>query len=67
MLLWLTKLQADHNDLNKGDGFATGVIDSYYYAIPERKWRMREYWPISGAVYAREFPMSWRNIDHGIG
>jgi len=47
-------------------GFEQGVIDSYYYTLAENKMRMRQYWPVSGAVYAREFSTSWRNIDQGI-
>jgi hypothetical protein len=50
----------------KATGFERGIIDSYYYALPEHKLRMREYWPVSGMMYAREFPISWRNIDQGI-
>lgn len=29
--------------------------------------QMREFWPVMGTDYAREFPVAWRNIDQGIG
>ena len=63
---YINRLRGYHADRLKLPGFQRGLLDSYYYAPPENKMRMREYWPISGSVYAREFPTSWRNIDQGI-
>ena len=63
---YINRLRGYDSDLYKRPGFAHGILNSYYYAIEDKKDRMREYWPISGAHYAREFPISWRNIDHGI-
>jgi hypothetical protein len=63
---YINRIRGYQADRLKAPGFGQGIIDSYYYALPENKMRMREYWPVSGAVYAREFPISWRNIDQGI-
>ena len=63
---YINRLRGYHADRLKAPGFGHGIIDSYYYTLPEHKMKMREYWPVSGAVYAREFPTSWRNIDQGI-
>ena len=64
---YINRIRGYHSDRHKLPGFHQGIIDSYYYAPSLFKNRMREYWPISGAIYAREFPVSWRNIDQGIG
>jgi len=64
---YINRLRGYHADRLKLPGFQNGIIESYYYALPEFKMRMKEFWPISGAFHAREFPVSWRNIDHGIG
>lgn len=98
MVALFSRIRGYHSDRLKLPGFATGVIESYYYALPENKLKMKEYWPVSrvapfvfftsvfftsflfllslcnsfpfqqvsGVFYAREFPVSWRNIDQGI-
>lgn len=63
---YINRLRGYHSDLNQMDGYEMGIIDSYYYATPAHKTKMRDYWPIKKAFYAREFPASWRNIDHDI-
>ncbi|KAL7578105.1 hypothetical protein ACA910_015036 [Epithemia clementina (nom. ined.)] len=64
---YINRLRGYDSDWHQLPGFEQGILDSYYYATADKKYRMREYWPISGAHYAREFPIAWRNIDHGIG
>lgn len=64
---YINRIRGYHTDMKKQyPGYQSGIIPSYYYALPEHKMRMQQYWPISGMVYAREFPVSWRNIDQGI-
>jgi hypothetical protein len=41
------RIRGYHSDRLKLPGFATGVIESYYYALPESKLKMQEYWPVS--------------------
>ena len=48
-------------------GHKDGLIQSYYYALAEHKLKMREYYPVKKSFYAREFPVSWRDIDFGVG
>lgn len=63
---YINRIRGYHADRQKLPGFAMGIVESYHYAPPEHKNKMKEYWPISGEFYAREFPVSWRNIDQGI-
>lgn len=64
---YINRIRGYHADRHKLPGFENGIIESYYYAPSLFKNRMKEFWPVSGATYAREFPVSWRNIDQGIG
>jgi hypothetical protein len=41
------RIRGYHSDQLKLPGFATGAIESYYYALPESKLKMQEYWPVS--------------------
>jgi hypothetical protein len=52
-----------HHDKNKLPGYEMGLINSYYYALPDRYDHMRHYYPIKQQFYAREFPAAWRLID----
>jgi GDP-fucose protein O-fucosyltransferase len=63
---YINRLRGYHSDRLRSPGFVQGIIDSFYYAPADRRDNMREYWPVSGAFYAREFPVSWRNIDQGV-
>ena len=63
---YVNRLRGYHSQKNKAEGYQEGIIDSYYYAMPEKKLTMREFWPVKKAFHAREFPRSWMNIDAGI-
>lgn len=63
---YVNRLRGYHSQKNKLPGYEMGVIDSYYYAMPDRKMTMREFWPVKQAFHAREFPRSWMNIDAGV-
>jgi hypothetical protein len=47
MFALCSRIRGYHSDRLKLPGFATGVIESYYYALPENKLKMKEYWPVS--------------------
>jgi hypothetical protein len=47
MFALFSRIRGYHSDRLKLPGFATGVIESYYYALPENKLKMKEYWPVS--------------------
>ena len=40
-----------------------GIIPSYYFAPKTMKYAMRQYRSISQPMWAREFPIAWRDID----
>jgi hypothetical protein len=63
---YINRLRGYHSDLDHLEGYEMGIIDSYYYALEEHKTRMRDYWPIKQAFYTREYPASWRFLDHGV-
>lgn len=54
---YINRIRGYHADRLKLPGFATGIIESYYYALPEHKYKMKEYWPLTGAFHSREFPV----------
>jgi len=64
---YINRLRGYHADDHEMPGFEQGIINSYYYAMPDRFDHLREYWPIKKQFYAREFPASWRLIDTSIG
>ncbi|GAX18600.1 hypothetical protein FisN_10Hh193 [Fistulifera solaris] len=61
---YINRIRGYHADKNKAKGYKHGIISSYYYAPIVNKHRMCGYWPLFGSLYAREFPTSWRDIDH---
>jgi hypothetical protein len=52
-----------HSQVEKTDGYETGKISSYFYAPKDVKYAYREYRSVSFPLYAREFPVGWRDID----
>ena len=50
----------------KEEGFEDGTLKSYYFAPMNMKNAMTQYTPIMD-LWSREYPMSWRDIDKGIG
>lgn len=64
---YVNRLRGHHSQKDRLPGYETGVIESYYYAMADKKLMMREFWPVKKAFHAREFPRSWMNIDAGIG
>lgn len=63
---YINRLRGYHTDDHELPGYEKGIIQSYYYAMPDRFNHMKEYWPIKKQFYAREFPSSWRLIDTSI-
>jgi hypothetical protein len=43
-----------------------GIISSYYFAPRDQKYVMREYRSLSWPMWAREFPIAWRDIDYDV-
>ena len=53
---------------DKSEGYEKGEIQSYYFIPVQHHNAMRKYAPITGGstMFAREFPIAWRDIDHDI-
>jgi len=62
---YINRLRGYHTDDHQLSGYEQGIINSYYYAMPDRFDHMRIFYPIKKQFYAREFPASWRLIDTG--
>jgi len=63
---YINRMRGYHNQLSKGEGWEDGIIQSYYYIPKAHKLDVREYRPITPAMWAREFPVGWRDLDRGI-
>ena len=55
-----------HAAKDKLEGYELGKIDSYYFTPDRIKSDMTMFKPIKRPFFAREFPMSWRDIDKGL-
>ena len=63
---YINRMRGYHAEKDKLEGYELGKIDSYYFTPDSKKHEMRTYKAIKGPFFAREFPMSWRDIDKGI-
>lgn len=62
---YINRIRGYDSEKRSLPGHEDGLIQSYYYALPEHKMKMRDYYPVKKAFYAREFPASWRNLNTG--
>ena len=63
---YINRMRGYHHQLAKGPGWEQGAINSYYYVPLRNKNAVREYRPIQPPMWAREFPVGWRDLDRGI-
>jgi hypothetical protein len=57
-----------HSVKDRAPGHEKGLLPtSYYYVTLNNKYVMHNYTRLYGAMFNREFPTSWRDIDKGIG
>lgn len=63
LIEYVTDFVGYHADKEKQPGYENGLVNSYFYALPDRFDHMRHYYPIKQVFYAREFPTAWRLID----
>lgn len=64
---YITRLRGYHSQIEEKEGYEMGLLPTtYYYALQEHKTKMHDYWPVKKLYYAREFPVSWRNIDFDV-
>eukprot|EP00934_Nitzschia_sp_Nitz4_P005279 Nitzschia sp. Nitz4//scaffold153_size53422//29133//31264//NITZ4_006764-RA/size53422-augustus-gene-0.42-mRNA-1//1//CDS//3329537271//5269//frame0 len=65
---FITRIRGYHSQNEHAPGFRKGILPTtFYYATPDRKMEMQTYEPLRGGFFNREFPISWRDIDKGIG
>jgi hypothetical protein len=64
---YIDRLRGYHSQNEKTEGHKLGLLpDTFYYAVEAHKTKMHDYWPIKKLFYAREYPISWRNIDFDV-
>jgi hypothetical protein len=65
---YITRIRGYHSQIDKSPGYEMGELPTtYYYAEPDKKFIMHKYSPMHGAFFNREHPISWRDINKGIG
>jgi len=60
---YINRIRGYHADEERLPGYESGIVNSWYYALPDRFDHMQRYHPVKKSFYAREFPTSWRLID----
>ena len=64
---YINRMRGYHSQKEKSEGYELGAIKSYYFTPKRKKHVMRTYAKVKGPFFAREFPVSWRDIDRGVG
>ena len=63
---YVNRLRGYYSIRDKLPGYELGKLQSFHFAPEGKKHIMTEYIAPSGPLWALEFPMGWRDIDHGI-
>jgi len=63
---YINRMRGYHSQRDKLPGWEDGVINSYVYAPQNEKLQMREYRSAMKLFWAREFPVSWRDLNHDL-
>jgi hypothetical protein len=64
---FIFRMRGYHSQKDKADGWERGALHkSFYYTSAADKRKYEQYTPMHPAIYSREFPTSWRDIDRGI-
>jgi hypothetical protein len=63
---YINRMRGYHSQKDKSEGWQQGIINSWYYIPKRRIDEVREYRPIAPAMWSREFPVAWRDLNHGI-
>jgi len=68
---YVNRLRGSYSIRDKLPGYELGKLQSFDFAPEGRKHIMTEYFAPSGPLqpaelWSLEFPMGWRDIDHGI-
>lgn len=63
---YINRMRGYHAEKDKLEGYELGKINSYYFFPDRMKETMRKYEAVKGPFFAKEFPVSWRDIDKGV-
>ncbi|KAL3908072.1 MAG: hypothetical protein SGILL_008623 [Bacillariaceae sp.] len=63
---YINRMRGYHTQKEKLPGWKDGTMKSYYYVEKQHKDELINYYPIKGPLWGREFPTSWRDIDHDV-
>ena len=63
---YIMRMRGYHTQKEKLPGWLEGTMKSYYYVEKKHKDELINYYPIKGPLWGREFPVSWRDIDHDV-
>merc|ERR1719491_664217 len=64
---YINRMRGYHSQKQKLEGYERGVINSFYFFPKHKKGAYQRYEKVGQPFFAREFPVSWRDIDKGIG
>jgi len=64
---YVNRMRGYYSAKEKLDGYELGHVQSWYFTPKAKKAQMTKYFPVKKPIYMREFPVSWRDIDKGIG
>jgi len=63
---FINRMRGYHSQKQRLEGYDIGAINSYYFTPAFKKKAMKKYAAVEQPFYAREFPVSWRDIDKDI-
>ena len=63
---YANRLRGYYSIRDKLPGYELGKLQSFHFAKEGRDRTMTEYFAPSVPLWSLEFPMAWRDIDHGI-
>jgi GDP-fucose protein O-fucosyltransferase len=64
---YINRVRGYHSQKDKAKGYDLGAINSFFDIPLDHKHDMREYRSLRPPLWAREFPIGWRDLDKGIG
>jgi hypothetical protein len=63
---YINRLRGYYSVKEKREGYQDGIIESYHYVGRKQKNFYRSYRALNLLAWCREYPVAWRDIDHGI-
>jgi hypothetical protein len=63
---YITRMRGHHSQKQKLPGYERGQENSFFYIPNRQKFDLKHYHPLTAPLWAREFPVAWRDIDHDL-